>query len=407
MPESPASPPDPTAPPLRVLVVTESFLPQINGVTNSVCRVLEHLAARGHTAAVVAPTGPDAYAGAPVHRVGGIELPGYEGFTVGLATRRRLRRTMQKFRPDFVHVASPFVLGHAAIRASRALGVRTVSVYQTDVAGFARRYRLKAAGSLIEHRLRRIHGLSDLTLAPSTASLDQLGRLGVPRVRFWPRGIDTGRFAPEWRSEPLRTRLLGAAAGPDATDDVLVGYVGRLAKEKDLHHLRSVQDVPGVRLVLVGEGPEEEHLREALPGALFTGPKYGDELAGLVASLDVFVHSGSDETFCQSVQEALASGVPAVGPASGGLMDRIDDGVNGFLYGCGDLAGLRSAVGRLAGDPELRRSMGRAARAGTEGRGWESVNDRLIEHYLSLVPHRAGTGAAAGSVAGAVHGLAV
>lgn len=405
MPESPASPPAPTAPPLRVLVVAESFLPQVNGVTNSVCRVLEHLAARGHTAAVVAPTGPDDYAGAPVHRVGGMELPGYEGFTVGLATRRRLRGAIRDFRPDIVHVASPFVLGYAAIRAARSLGIRTVGVYQTDVAGFARRYRLKAAGSLIEHRIRRIHGLADLTLAPSTASLNQLGSLGVPRVRFWPRGIDTGRFAPERRSEALRSRLLDGAAG-----DVLVGYVGRLAKEKDLHHLRSVQDIPGVRLVLVGEGPEEEHLRQALPGALFTGPEYGDGLAELVASLDLFVHTGSDETFCQSVQEALASGVPAVGPASGGLLDRIDDGVNGFLYRGGDLRELRTAVERLAGDPELRMSMGRAARAGTEGRDWASVNDRLIEHYLSLVPHRSRTGgarAAAGPVPGAVHGLAV
>ncbi|GAB4004433.1 hypothetical protein GCM10029992_49370 [Glycomyces albus] len=256
-----------------MLVVAESFLPQVNGVTNSVCRVLEHLATRGHAAAVVAPAGPDAYAGAPVHRVGGMELPGYEGFTVGVATRRRLRRTMQEFRPDVVHVASPFVLGHAAIRAARALGIRTVSVYQTDVAGFARRYRLKAAGSLIEHRLRRIHGLSDLTLAPSAASLDQLGRLGVPRVRFWPRGIDTGRFAPERRSEPLRVRLLGTAAGPDATeDDVLVGYVGRLAKEKDLHHLRSVQGVPGVRLVLVGRAPRRSTSGRRCPGRCSRGP---------------------------------------------------------------------------------------------------------------------------------------
>lgn len=370
---------------LRVLIVTESFLPQINGVTNSVLRVLEHLQRRGHPADVIAPTGPERYAGAVIHRVGGLDLPGYDGFTVGLATRRRLRLLMERLQPDVVHVASPFILGYAAVRAANSLKIPVVSIYQTDVVGFARRYRMRATETLIKHRLRRIHIQSDLTLVPSTASIQQLEALGVPRLRYWPRGIDTFRFAPVRRSEALRRRLLLQEGTGSAAERVLVGYVGRLAREKDLLHLQSIQDIPGVQLVMVGEGPERDHLKEHLAGAMFLGAKHGGELAEIMASLDIFVHTGAEETFCQAVQEALASGVPTVGPDSGGLKDRIQHGSNGLHYTPGDTVGLRAAVTQLAQDAEHRRRMGRAARLRLHNSSWTAVNELLIDHYWDAI----------------------
>lgn len=368
----------------RVLIVTESFLPQINGVTNSVLRVLEHLQIRGYRADVIAPTGPDHYAGATIHRVGGLDLPGYDGFIVGLATRRRLRDLMQRLKPDVVHVSSPFVLGSAAVRAANSLQIPVVSIYQTDVVGFARRYRLAAAEALIEHRVRRIHIRSDLTLVPSTASITQLQNLGVPRLRYWPRGIDTTRFAPTRRSEELRQNLLEGGPG-SVQAEVLIGYVGRLAREKDLHHLQAVQSIPGAKLVMIGEGPEREHLEQQLPEARFLGAKHGEELAEMMASLDIFVHTGAEETFCQAVQEALASGVPVIGPDSGGLRDRIQHGVNGLHYAPGDTAGLGAAVRELVANPSRRREMGGTATRQLRNRSWATVNDQLIEHYLDAI----------------------
>ncbi|MGJ9424118.1 glycosyltransferase family 4 protein [Aeromicrobium sp. CF3.5] len=359
--------------------MTESFLPQINGVTNSVCRVLEHLTARGHTAAVVAPTGPATYAGARVHHVAGVDLPMNRGFTVGLATRRRLQHIMEAFRPDVVHLAGPFLLGAAAIHAARTLGIPTVSIYQTDLIGFVPRYRLGAAvAPVIKRHVRRVHRLTDRTLAPSTASLEQLHSLGVPRVHFWPRGVDTVRFNPGRRNAQHRHTLLQSR-------DVLIGYVGRLAKEKGLDRLRAIQNLPGTRLVLVGDGPEEAHLRRVLPQALFLGPQEGVELAETFASLDIFVHPGADETFCQAVQEAQASAVPIVGPDAGGLIDRIDHGVNGLKYTTGDPTGLMLAVQRLADDRSLRRRLGTTAHAMVAGRTWENVNDSLLEHYRDVM----------------------
>ncbi len=332
---------------LRVLVVTESFLPQVNGVTNSVRRVLEHLAAEGHEAELVAPTGPATYAGFPVTLARGACLPFYADFRIGLETRRRLRGTMERFRPDVVHIASPAALGLQAARAARSLGIPTVAIYQTDLVGFAEQYGVPGSARAMGALTRRIHLGVDRTLAPSTASIAQLAGLGVHAVARWPRGVDQELFAPTRRDEALHAEL-----APDGR--VLVGYVGRLAAEKELELLVHVDRLPGVRLVLVGGGPEEARLRALLPDAAFLGVLHGEELARAHATLDVFVHTGRHETYCQSAQEALASGVPVVAPRAGGPIDVVPDGVAGHLYAPGDAdgpGGPRRATGGAPGAP--------------------------------------------------------
>jgi len=366
---------------LRVLVVTESFLPQVNGVTNSVRRVLEHLAAEGHEAELVAPTGPATYAGFPVSTCRGAHLPFYKDFRIGLESRRRLRGVMLRFRPDVVHIASPATLGYQAARAAQELGIPTVAIYQTDLVGFAERYGIAGGTRAMAYLTRRIHTSVDRTLAPSTASLRQLEEMEIPGLGRWPRGVDLEQFGPEHRDDDLRARL--APAG-----ELLVGYVGRLAPEKELELLARVEEQPGVRLVLVGGGPEEERLRRLLPGAAFLGVLHGAELAAAYASLDVFVHTGRHETYCQAAQEALASGVPVVAPRSGGPIDVVDDGSAGFLYPPGDAAALASYVELLGAHPALRRRMGLAARRSVEGRSWAAVSALLVRHYREVVDGR-------------------
>jgi len=366
---------------LRVLVVAESFLPQVNGVTNSVRRVLEHLAAHGHEAELVAPTGPATYAGYAVHHARGAALPFYRDFRLGLESRRRLRAEMVRFAPDVVHVASPATLGHQAVRAAAELGIPVVAVYQTDLVGFAERYDLPGGARAMAALTRRIHAQVDRTLAPSSASLAQLDALGVPGTALWPRGVDLQAFHPVRRDPALRRSL-----APDGR--LLVGYVGRLAPEKELDLLTGLDADPRYRLVLVGAGPEEQRLRGLLPDAHFAGLLHGEELGAHYASLDVFVHTGRHETYCQSAQEALASGVPVVAPRAGGPLDVVDDGVAGFLYPPGDATALEAEVARLAGDALLRRRTGLAARRSVAGRSWERVNEALVDHYRDVVGAR-------------------
>jgi phosphatidylinositol alpha 1,6-mannosyltransferase len=371
---------------VRVAIVSECFLPTVNGVTNSVLRVIEHLRRDGHQVLVVAPgpakDDPDEYLGVPVVRVAALDLPVVNSMPVGLPTRRVLT-ALRKFAPDVVHLASPFVVGARGLAAARRLGIPTVAVYQTDVAGFATSYGLGLTARAAWRWTCRLHSLADRTLAPSSWAADALSSRGVPRVHRWARGVDIARFRPSRRSAQWRARL--APKG-----ELLVGYVGRLAPEKQVERLSALVGLPGIRLVIVGDGPSEAKLRELLPGAAFLGFRGGDELAEIYASLDVFVHTGPSETFCQAVQEALASGVPVVAPDAGGPRDLVAPGKTGYLVPPGhdpsdpeSAAALRAAVLRLW-DDEFRARCGLAARRSVLRRDWASVCDELLVHYTQV-----------------------
>lgn len=358
-------------------MVTESFLPRVNGVTNSVCRVLEHLERRGHQALIVAPgPGPETYAGHRVVVVPGVGLPGYNSFVLGLPTRA-VERHLRAFEPDVVHLASPVALGAAGARAARRMGVPSVAVWQTDIAGFARRYGFRGTDKAIWSWLRHVHRQAARTLVPSSASHSQLEEHGFPGLAMWRRGVDAERFRPDRRSERLRRQL-----APNG--EVLVGYVGRLAGDKRVDLLECLADLPGVKLVVVGEGPADKRLRTLLPNAEFLGFLDGTRLPEAYASLDVFVHTGADETYCQAVQEAMASGVPVVAPAAGGPLDLVTPERTGLLFQPDSTEQLRAYVARLVDDPGLRAAWGAEGRASVEHRSWTAVGDELLRHYREV-----------------------
>ncbi len=363
---------------MRIAIVAECFLPEINGVTNSVLRVIEHLERRNHQVLVIAPgLGPARYSATPVERVPAVEVPFYRTLSVGLPGAR-VRSILAGFGPDVVHLAAPMVLGAMGLRAARHLGLPTVAVYQTDVAGFGGRYGFGFAAEAVWGWIRRVHNQADVTLAPSSAAAWMLTQHGVDRVARWGRGVDLDLFNPQHRSPSLRRQL--APGGK-----LLVGYVGRLAPEKQVHLLAHAARVPGIRTVVVGAGPSAGRLRQALPAAVFVGAKSGPELSAHFASLDVFVHTGAEETFCQAIQEALASGVPVVAPAAGGPLDTVHHGDNGFLYPASHPALIGEAIRELAGDAGMRGRMSRRARESVLGRGWSPLGDELLCHYRAVI----------------------
>ncbi|WP_431774388.1 glycosyltransferase family 4 protein [Streptomyces cucumeris] len=376
---------------MRVALVTESFPPDINGVAHCALQTADHLHRTGHEPLVIAPAGAPAGTGSeppdeaeperpyPVVRVPSLPLPGYPQVRVALPSRR-LAAAITAHGSDLVHLASPFVLGARGMTAALRLRIPAVAVYQTDLGGYARTY-LGAGENAAWRRIRAVHTAADRTLAPSTAAARDLEEHGVPRVRLWPRGVDTERFRPARRDPALRREL--APGG-----ELIVGYVGRLAPEKNVELLAPLCAVPGVRVVVVGDGPSEPALRAALPGARFLGRRTGDELARLFASLDVFAHTGPQETFCQTVQEAQASGVAVVAPAAGGPLDLVAHGRTGLLVPPGDAGAVRDAVALLGADAGLRASLGRAARHAVAGRTWGAVVDQLVDHYAEVLMDR-------------------
>jgi phosphatidylinositol alpha 1,6-mannosyltransferase len=367
---------------MRVLVVSESFLPTVNGVTNSVCKVLDHLALRGHDAHVMVPScgAPATYAGFVVEQIA--SLP-YRQFPVGLPGLH-VQRIIEEFGPDVIHVASPFLLGAEAIAAGRRLGIPTVAIFQTDVAGYARRNHLAALEAVAWRIMRRIHRDATVTLVPSSATMADLRTAGLKRLKRWGRGVDLSLYHPRNRASG-DTIALRREFSPGG--EVVVGYVGRLAPEKQVERIAALRGIPGIRLAIVGDGPSMLPLRRKLDGmpVSYLGQLSGARLASAYASFDIFLHTGEEETFGQTIQEAHASGLPVVAPRAGGPIDLVADGVNGFLYAPGNSTELRRTVELLARDPAMRARMGEAGRRGVLGRDWQTVCDELLDRYRKVI----------------------
>jgi phosphatidylinositol alpha 1,6-mannosyltransferase len=367
---------------VRVAIVAESFLPQVNGVSNSVIRVLEHLRRTGHEALVIAPDNPRGeppadriYDGIRVHRVPSRMFPKVTTLPLGVPMPRMLK-VLRGFDPHVVHLASPALLGYGGVKAARWLGVPTVAVYQTDVPGFAASYGIPMTARAAWAWFRHLHTLADRTLAPSTVTMESLVSHGFPRVHRWARGVDVLRYAPSGRDELLR-RQWSPQGKP------IVGFVGRLAPEKHVERLIGLAVTDAVQVVIVGDGVDRNKLQSAMPTAVFTGALYGEELATAYASMDVFVHPGEHETFCQVVQEALASGLPVIAPDAGGPRDLVTPCRTGLLLPVDEFeARLPSSVDHLI---QERGRYALAARRSVLGRSWPVICDELLGHYEAVL----------------------
>lgn len=367
---------------VKVTFVAESFLPQVNGVTNSVLRMLEHLRNTGHDAMVIAPSESDKvpaqYAGFPVHSVPSLGLPGYGDVRVSAATQRSIERLLINHEPDVLHVAAPFAVGYKALLSAAKLHIPSVALYQTQLAAYARRYGVPALEAVFWARLKRAHSLATLNFAPSTHAREQLIAHGIPRVGIWARGVDSVRFHPANRDDELHARWA-------PNDERIIGYMGRLANEKRVADLAALNDIPNTQIVIVGDGPDRKMLESVLPQAIFTGQQLGESLPRHLASFDLFVHTGDLETFGQAIQEAEASGLPVIAPGRGGPVDLIDPSRTGWLYTPGDLRQMRSHVVDLIGDDAKRAAFGRAARASVEHRTWPFICAQLVQHYEQAI----------------------
>ena len=376
---------------MRVAIVTESFLPTLNGVTTSVCRVSEQLYAGGHDVRIVAPApAPDRFGEIRVATCPSVSV---RQFPTGLPTPG-LRQALEDFAPEVVHVASPFVLGARALQWADRTQTPAVAIYQTDVPSYLAQHTPGRIGTRASNAawrwIRRMHAHADLTLAPSSATIEELRHHGIPRVERWRRGVDHSLFSPRWRGD-AGARELRRALSP--AGEVLIGYVGRLAPEKELHRLAEAATIPGTRLVIVGDGPARSEvgalLTEAVadtPGRpnrtpIFLGQRCGDDLARAYAAFDVFVHTGTRETFGQTLQEAAAMGLPVVAPARGGPIDLVDHGRSGYLFDPDRPGALREAAATLVADPQLRASMGEVGLARIAQCSWGALTAELVGHY--------------------------
>jgi phosphatidylinositol alpha 1,6-mannosyltransferase len=317
--------------------------------------------------------------GVRVHRVPSRIFPKVTSLPLGVP-RPRMVGVLRGFDPDVVHLASPALLGYGGLHAARFLGVPTVAVFQTDVAGFAQSYGMGVMSRAAWAWTRHLHGKADRTLAPSTAAMEALVAHHIPRVHQWGRGVDIAGFVPSARDESLRARW-----SPEGKK--IVGFVGRLAPEKHVERLAALAQRHDLQLVIVGDGVDRGRLEKTLPAAVFTGALYGPALWAAYASMDVFVHPGEHETFCQAVQEAMASGVPVIAPDAGGPRDLVAPMHTGLLLPVPEFeARVNGAVDHLLAE---RQRYSVAARRSVLGRTWPAVCEQLLGHYDAVLGTRA------------------
>ncbi len=368
---------------MRIAIFSETFLPKWDGVANTVCRLLEHLADRGHESLMFAPEGaPERYAATPIRGLPSLAFPFYPDLRL-VPPVFNVERELRAFAPDLVHVVNPALLGLVGLRQARALGLPTVASYHTDLPGYTTTYGVGLLKETVWSYFRWLHNQADLNFAPSNFTKRQIEAHGFQRVKVWSHGVDTERFHPRHRSAAWRRHL--TEGHPDAP---LLLYVGRLAPEKRLDWLRPLLDaLPGTRLALVGDGPTRDELETlfAESPTVFTGYLQGQDLSHAYASADLFVFPSDSETFGNVVLEAMASGLPVVAAGAGGPVDLVRDGHNGYLFDAHRQESLLALTRRCLSDVQATRRLARNARTYAETQRWDVVNDLLLDNFRILL----------------------
>jgi glycosyltransferase involved in cell wall biosynthesis len=370
---------------MKICLTTDTFLPEVNGVTTVLATMRDGLRRRGHEVLVLAPHyGQLTDDEAQIHRLGAVPCPGYSQVRLSWPWGRGLDRVLDRFAPDLLHAVTEGPLG----LFGRSYAVRhrlpLVSSFHTDFPRYAARYLGPMAVAPTRAYIRWFHQAARMTQTPSDVTRDELVRLGLPQAVVWGRGVDTAWFRPERRSSARRAGVLTG-------NQVQVLHVGRLAVEKDVDTLVAAFVSARARLgeraafTVAGDGPRAASVREALPFARHLGFIARDQLADLYADSDLFVFPSPTETCGLVALEALASGVPVIGARAGGIPNNVRDGITGRLIVAGDVARFADAIVELVEDAEQRGAMSQAARAFAVGRDWAVELDQLVAAYARLI----------------------
>jgi glycosyltransferase involved in cell wall biosynthesis len=379
---------------MRVAIITENFLPKLDGVTRTLARLLERLQTGGHQALLLGPeSGMERYAGAEIIGTAGLPLPFYPELKFNFFRPLFIRR-MNEFHPDIVHLVDPVVLGATGLAAARVLNLPVISSYHTNLAAYCGHFGFPIFTRPMWSYNRFIHNQCSLTFCPSPSTASILRKQGFERVRIWPRGVDTALFQPQRRSEALRAAWLSDRANPE--DKAILLYAGRISWEKNLRLLTQAyraMDHTRCHLVIVGNGPALKEVQQELAElpVTFTGYLTGEQLATAYASADIFAFPSTTETFGQVVLEAMASALPVIGVLSEGVRDLVQDGQSGFLL---DITGLdeheqargyRIRLEHLVYNIVMRYTLGQTALVEAQQRSWASAMQSLFDGYQDVI----------------------
>jgi glycosyltransferase involved in cell wall biosynthesis len=329
---------------LKIAIATDAWRPQVNGVVTTLSTTQACLEQLGHEVLVLSPDG---------HRT--VPCPMYPEIRLAITPRRRFESQLSEFGPDVIHAATEGPLGLCARRFCLHRSLAFTTSYHTQFPKYVRA-RVPIPESWSYVYLRRHHGAARRTLVATPEQRRELFAHGFENVVIWTRGVDTGLFAPAKR------HVLDS-------DGPIFLYAGRVAVEKNLEAFLGL-DLPGTKYV-VGDGPDLAALRREYPRARFVGYKFGQELAGFLASADVFVFPSRTDTFGLVMLESMACGTPVAAYPVTGPIDVVEDGATGILSDDLRFAALAAL------DIDRRRCRSHALE-----RTWEKATQQFLSHLV-------------------------
>lgn len=376
---------------MRVALFSEVYWPMVSGVGVTLLRLVKALEGRGHEVRVYSASYPlpkDQPDRPEVHRSPSVPLFLYPDVQWAFPRLRDVTEDLARFNPDVVHVATEFALGLAGLKAARQLKLPVIASAHTDYDKYAARYGVEWALRVGWHYLRWFYGQAYRVLCPSRIYQDHLRHRGVMHTGIWSRGVDPEEFHPRFRSDAYRQAL---GLGPD---DLLVTYIGRIAREKNLRQLLAAwkaleRDRGTAQLALVGRGPlEDEIRRRRIPGVHVLGLMHGRALAEAYASADLFVFPSATETFGNSLLEGMGSGLPCLAAGAAGVLEFAQHGRNSWLVPPNNAGAIAHGLRRLLKDGDLRQRLSQGGLATAAERGWDEVYDRLLGDYREAIDNR-------------------
>ena len=372
---------------LRIALFSGNYNITFDGANRALNRLVGYLLSQGAQVRVYSPTvgNPDMEPIGDLVSLPSVPIPLRSEYRLSSGVNARIKRDLETFKPNVIHVSAPDVSGHRAVTWARKRGLPVLASVHTRFETYLKYYHLGFAAPLLIALQRRFYRRCDALVAPSESMAHELRKERMSYdIDIWSRGVDRTVFNSQQRDLAWR-RALGLG-----DDDFVIGFLSRLVMEKGLDVFADTIDllnrrkVPH-RVLVVGDGPARDWFEARLPGAVFTGFLAGAELGQAVASMDTMFFPSDTEAFGNVTLEAMACGVPVVAAAATGSQNLIDDGKSGRLIPPGAVHGFAEALRGYARDPKLRARHGKAGEKRSRDFSWDQINQVVADTYLRLI----------------------
>jgi glycosyltransferase involved in cell wall biosynthesis len=367
---------------MRIAIFTDTFAPDVNGVARTLKRFTDYLEANGYEYRVFAPLSTnESRFSSHIHRFASLPFFLYPECRLALPNMLQLKAELQRFKPDLIHVATPFNIGLCGLHYAKKFNIPIVGSYHTDFDQYLEYYDLQFFSKFLWKYMHWFHKPLRKIFVPSIETMEQLKRKGFSNIRIWGRGVDCNLFHPNYSAQQVRDQF-------QIKEKFILSYVGRLAPEKDIETLMNISiQLPEnmrsqIHWLIVGDGPsKEEMVKNAPDNMTFAGYLNGEDLAKIYASSDLFIFPSPTETFGNVVLEALATGTPVIGANSGGVKNIISENVTGYLCEPKHVDQFQQAIIHLLENNTLRLKMGENARKYALSQTWDQIFEGLLKDY--------------------------